>query len=81
MSVCRQWETFTRLLDMIARGKVLNAWSIIMKLSRRNFLCSTISAAAVSAVPRVALALDYPTRPVRFVVSFAAGGPNDTVAR
>ena len=26
-------------------------------------------------------ALDYPTRPVRFIISFAAGGPNDTIGR
>src|SRR6202795_2689644 len=26
-------------------------------------------------------ALDYPTRPVHFIISFAAGGPNDTIAR
>jgi tripartite-type tricarboxylate transporter receptor subunit TctC len=28
-----------------------------------------------------AYALDYPTRPVRFIVSFAAGGPTDTIGR
>ena len=26
-------------------------------------------------------ALDYPTRPIRFIISFAAGGPNDTIGR
>jgi tripartite-type tricarboxylate transporter receptor subunit TctC len=28
-----------------------------------------------------ASAIDYPTRPIHFIVSFAAGGPNDTIAR
>jgi tripartite-type tricarboxylate transporter receptor subunit TctC len=42
-----------------------------------------LAAAAVgcSALSPAASALDYPTRPVHFIVSFAAGGPNDTVAR
>ena len=26
-------------------------------------------------------ALDYPTRPIHFIISFAAGGPNDTIGR
>jgi len=38
-------------------------------------------AAALPAVPRVASALDYPTRPVHLLVGFAAGGPLDTSAR
>jgi tripartite-type tricarboxylate transporter receptor subunit TctC len=42
-----------------------------------------LAAAAVgcSALSPAASALDYPSRPVHFIVSFAAGGPNDTVAR
>jgi tripartite-type tricarboxylate transporter receptor subunit TctC len=38
-------------------------------------------AAALPALPRVASALDYPTRPVRMIVGFAAGGALDIVAR
>jgi tripartite-type tricarboxylate transporter receptor subunit TctC len=52
-----------------------------MKLPRRNFLHLAAAAAAFPVVSRVALALDYPTRPVHIIVGFAAGGPNDISAR
>jgi tripartite-type tricarboxylate transporter receptor subunit TctC len=52
-----------------------------MVLSRRKFLGLAAVAAACSALSPATAALDYPTRPVHFIVSFAAGGPNDTIAR
>ena len=52
-----------------------------MKLSRWNFLHLAAGAAAVLAMPRVASALDYPTRPVRIIVGFPPGGGVDTAAR
>jgi len=53
-----------------------------MKLPRRNFLHLAAGAAALPAVSRIALAQTYPTRPVRIIVGFAAGGgPSDTLAR
>ncbi len=48
--------------------------------SRRRFL-QLAGAAAAAAMPWSALALDYPTRPVRFVVGFPAGGQQDIMAR
>jgi tripartite-type tricarboxylate transporter receptor subunit TctC len=52
-----------------------------MKMSRRRFLHLTAIATALPALPRVASALDYPTRPVRIVVGFPAGGGQDILAR
>ncbi len=52
-----------------------------MRLPRRRFLQLAGGAAALPTLPRIARAQAYPTRPVHFIVSFAAGGPNDTTAR
>jgi tripartite-type tricarboxylate transporter receptor subunit TctC len=52
-----------------------------MKLPRRRFLHLAASATAWSALPRIARADTYPSRPVQMIVGFPAGSAPDIIAR
>ena len=52
-----------------------------MTFGRRQFLQLVAASAVTPILPRSASALDYPTRPVRIVAGFAAGGGVDITAR
>src|SRR6202451_1828497 len=68
-----------------SRSPRANAGAILlggtMNICRRRFLHLTTSAAAMPAVSRIAKADTYPSRPVRLIVFYAAGGGNDIIAR
>jgi tripartite-type tricarboxylate transporter receptor subunit TctC len=52
-----------------------------MTLARRRLLQLAAGAAALSAMAQAARAQSYPTRPVRLIVGFPAGGVGDVLAR
>ena len=52
-----------------------------MKFPRSTFLHLAVGAAALPAVSRIARAQVYPSRPVRIIVGFPAGGATDIQAR
>ena len=63
-----------RIPGSLARN---NLFPDFISFIRATVICALIAACAATALH----AQDYPTRPVRFVVGFPAGGSNDTVAR
>lgn len=52
-----------------------------MTLRRRTLLHLAAGAAALPVLPRVASALDYPTRPVHILLGFPPGGSSDIIGR
>jgi tripartite-type tricarboxylate transporter receptor subunit TctC len=63
------------------RNRNLNIMELPMNPPRRQFLRLAAGAAALPAVSRIACAQTYPSRPVRILVGFTAGGAFDIVAR
>jgi tripartite-type tricarboxylate transporter receptor subunit TctC len=52
-----------------------------MRFARRRFLQLSITSVAAHTLSGAAAAVDYPVRPLRWIVGFSAGGGTDTVSR
>ncbi|UQR60968.1 tripartite tricarboxylate transporter substrate binding protein [Bradyrhizobium sp. C-145] len=49
--------------------------------SRRRFVSALSGAAALATIPRSGQAADYPSRPIRLVIPYGAGGSGDQIGR
>src|SRR5690606_18075505 len=58
-----------------------NAQETTMKMNRRTLLGAAAAGLCAGAVPRAFAQDDWPSRPVKIVSPYGAGGPNDISAR
>jgi tripartite-type tricarboxylate transporter receptor subunit TctC len=52
-----------------------------MSPTRRQFFSQVAGGAALAAIPQATVAQDYPSRPVRWVLGYTAGGTTDIISR
>lgn len=50
-------------------------------MKRRGFVVAVMACAALISMPGIAVANDYPTRPISLILPWSAGGGSDAVAR
>jgi hypothetical protein len=67
--------------EVIIRGSRSEACSHVCVAPRRQFLHLAAGAVALPAASQVARAQTYPSRPVRIIVGFPAGGTQDMIVR
>jgi tripartite-type tricarboxylate transporter receptor subunit TctC len=77
-AVIRIW---TSSIDIVPDDRPETGTQIMIRIDRRSFLTGLTSVAATSLAGRRAQAQQYPQRPIRVVVPYAAGGASDIVAR
>src|SRR5262245_54386454 len=58
-----------------------NTGMIKHPMTRRKFSSTALAAASTLALPRLARAQAYPSRPIRFILAFGPGGVADITAR
>jgi tripartite-type tricarboxylate transporter receptor subunit TctC len=77
-AVIRIW---TSSIDIAPDDRPETGTQIMIRIDRRSLLTGLTSVAATSLAGRRAQAQQYPQRPIRVVVPYAAGGASDIVAR
>jgi len=70
------WEPVPPLIKSLRRSE-----QDMPSLSRREFVNAATFAAALAGIPRSASAADYPSRPIRLVIPYSAGGSGDQIGR